>query len=851
MPSRHPFSFSSRLLLGVFALVACITSALAQSARWSPASGSLARGETTRLELVFEDCAPKGTPDLPAITGLEFGNPSTSQRSSFNIVNGSATRSSTVTLSYPVIANAELGETITIPALSFETKDGRVTAPAATFTVGTATVGNNQTNLSDIARSRFLLPPGPIWAGQVFPLGYTLEVSSSHFYQLASHVEWKPSPLLIEDWPQPDMTEVLQNGVRSKRINYRTNALAATPGDIVLQPAAQRVNLTTGTTSFGFFGRPEVDQYTINSEPVTLTVKPLPQPAPPGFTGAVGNFTLTAKAVPLKTKVGEPITWTLTLSGNGNWPVINSLPARDVSKDFSVVQPQAKRTPASEGALFDATLSEDVVLIPTRPGTHTLGPVSLTVFDPAKGEYRTLTTESFNVTVSGVAATPTQNLATGGPSPSAGSTTPMPPVSSDIGPAPTKPTAAIPLDPIAPAGIGTTPLSTRSLVWLSLLPFALPPILWLVFALRRAGRTDPALPRREAHARLLQTIDQLTSAPSPEGIRAWRDDTSALWQLSVATPTPRDFPDPVWAALWAESERALYRSDTALAPEWIQQAREVLAAHPVPKFSVWQLFRGRNLFPWANAVVVLLVLTAVCQTVSAADTDTRESYTAGDFKAAESGWRDRIQESPTDWSARYNLSLALAQQDRWAESAAHAGIAWLQQPASPQTRWQLALAASHEPKTVAAFASFVRDNASPLERLARLAPPSCWQLLIIAAGILGSVALTLLVLSGYTRIPVGYGLTLLVLALIAGAVGATALKTFGPLLKRDTALVWQDTTLYSVPTEAATEQQTSTIRAGTLTKVGRNFLGWRQVTLPNEQTGWVRADTLAGLWSTP
>ena len=63
----------------------------------------------------------------------------------------------------------------------------------------------------------------------------------------------------------------------------------------------------------------------------------------------------------LRAAVGEPVTWTLELTGTGNWPDLGGLPARTVSQDFQVVQPKAKRVNA-EGKLFDATLTEDVVL---------------------------------------------------------------------------------------------------------------------------------------------------------------------------------------------------------------------------------------------------------------------------------------------------------------------------------------------------------------------------------------------------------------------------------------------------------------------------------------------------------
>ena len=74
------------------------------------------------------------------------------------------------------------------------------------------------------------------------------------------------------------------------------------------------------------FGAPRVEQLSVVSNQPELTIKPLPGNAPAGFSGAVGDFKLTTKVVPATAGVGEPVTWTLTLEGTGNWPEITGLP---------------------------------------------------------------------------------------------------------------------------------------------------------------------------------------------------------------------------------------------------------------------------------------------------------------------------------------------------------------------------------------------------------------------------------------------------------------------------------------------------------------------------------------------
>ena len=121
-----------------------------------------------------------------------------------------------------------------------------------------------------------------------------------------------------------------------------------------LEAAQQVLNVQTGTSTFGLFVQPRMEPISVTSDQPTIEVRPLP-PAPPDFGGAVGRFKLTSKVVPREAAIGEPITWTLELTGTGNWPDIAGLPAREVSKDFQVIQPKAKRVNAGFHATGDVT----------------------------------------------------------------------------------------------------------------------------------------------------------------------------------------------------------------------------------------------------------------------------------------------------------------------------------------------------------------------------------------------------------------------------------------------------------------------------------------------------------------
>ena len=92
----------------------------------------------------------------------------------------------------------------------------------------------------------------------------------------------------------------------------RTVLFPSLAGPVTIEPA--RITIPGGFFSSGA---------ELQTQPVALDVKPMPPNAPPSFNGAVGQFTLSGNVDTTQSKVNEPITWEVTLSGWGN---LNALP---------------------------------------------------------------------------------------------------------------------------------------------------------------------------------------------------------------------------------------------------------------------------------------------------------------------------------------------------------------------------------------------------------------------------------------------------------------------------------------------------------------------------------------------
>jgi len=832
----------SRNLPSAFLLAAALAAAPAlsgQTAHWEPSGGALPVNQVTNLQLIC-DFSPDSAPVPPKVEGLRIEYQG--QSSNISLINTTFTRS--VIYTYSVLLQQQ--QDVEIPAFTVKSGKVDVQVPAVHFTPGNAMVGSTGVPISDAASAKLEPSKNDVWAGETFDLKYSIEASSEYAPAWGNGAfEWDPAPLVTEDWSQPDPFKVNDNGSKMG-LSYHTRALAPAAGHLLLKPTSQIVNLSLGVAGFGFFQQRQYQQFAVPDRPVTLEVRPLP-PAPVGFMGAVGAFTISSKVIPQRVNAGEPITWTIDLSGSGNWPEIQGLPAREAPADFQVIQPKPKRT-QPPGKLFDGTLSEDVVLIPSKEGTYDLPALNFIYFDPASGTYVTITAPGATVTVDAAvqAATAPSGIQVG-PAPGA------PKISLETAPSeakPAEPPAPGLGDPLPASGPAPAPLRMRTLAFACTAPLALLALLWGALAYRRARVTDPLKRQREARLRLVATLQLLRSAPSAGCaplLLAWQRDSTVLWGIAHAAPPPSSLPDPEWSALWTEADRCLYSTDALLPADWCARAQAALEKKPLRRFSPARLFLARNLFP-----VGLLALAVASAARLGAD-GPADDYRGGRFEAAGNAWGERLGVDPLDWSARHNLSLALAQQDRWAEAAAQASAAFVQRPCELATRRQLALACDK--------AGFVPEpldvllQSGPIQSLARLDSPGGWQRTGAVSCAVFAGALALLLASAYgvigRRWALPTGSALLLLAVIAAAASLVAYRAYGITADTRAVIVWRAGTLRSVPTEADVSQKTTPLPAGSTAIADKHFLGWVRLSFPNGQTGWIPRAEAIYLWQSP
>ena len=168
-----------------------------------------------------------------------------------------------------------------------------------------------------------------------------------------------------------------------------------------------------------FFG-PEQVVVVREAPPVTIRAEALPEAGrPPGFTGAVGDYRLSAEVRregslldDRPAAAGEPLVLRIELAGNGNLratgiPVLPDSP--EIQRTFRFFDPDSTtetglREEGAESA-FGGRQVWEFPMVPEAGGVRNLGGVMLDVFNPRTGAYERLASNPLQIRVEGAAAT--------------------------------------------------------------------------------------------------------------------------------------------------------------------------------------------------------------------------------------------------------------------------------------------------------------------------------------------------------------------------------------------------------------------------------------------------------------
>ena len=136
----------------------------------------------------------------------------------------------------------------------------------------------------------------------------------------------------------------------------------------------------------------------ISSPAVTIEVKPFPAGAPVSFTGAVGKYTMEAHLSTTDVAANSAANIDLKISGTGNIGFVQepkiALPA--TFELYDVKATEQVRTTAAGSSGFRRF---EYPFIARAEGDYTIAPIEFTYFSPESGQYVTLSSESFSISV--------------------------------------------------------------------------------------------------------------------------------------------------------------------------------------------------------------------------------------------------------------------------------------------------------------------------------------------------------------------------------------------------------------------------------------------------------------------
>ena len=173
-------------------------------------------------------------------------------------------------------------------------------------------------------------------------------------------------------------------------------------GQIKIDPAEMvcliNVRVSSGGTSIfdGFFDDYRTVRKRVSTDPVIVTVSPLPSGAPSSFAGGVGSFDISAKVSRDTLKTHEAASLVVTVSGRGNVSLLEA-PKVNFPLDMEVYDTKVSEK-IDKGGLSGSKKYE-FPFIPRSYGEFVIEPINYTYYDVNQGKYVTLATEPISLYV--------------------------------------------------------------------------------------------------------------------------------------------------------------------------------------------------------------------------------------------------------------------------------------------------------------------------------------------------------------------------------------------------------------------------------------------------------------------
>lgn len=349
-----------------------------------------------------------------------LAGPYTSRQSSYQMINGHTSSSSSITYTYTVCAN----------------KNGSFTIPAAHITAGGKSIASNTLHITVSGTARQSGGHSQQQNAQPQMRAAGSKISANDLFIRVSankqriH-EQEPVLLTYKVYTLVDLTSL--NGKMPDLKGFHTQEVqlpqqksfkvetyngrpyrTVTWSQYVMFPQVTG-KLTIPSITFegtviqqnrdvdpfeAFFnggsGYVEVKK-SIKAPGLTIQVDPLPT-RPTNFSGGVGRMNISAQLNKTTVKANDPVTMRVVVSGVGNLKLIKE-PQAQFPKDFDKYDAKVTDKTKLTSNGVEGNMVYDIMFVPRHQGNYEIPPIEFTYYDTGANAYKTVRTQKFDLTV--------------------------------------------------------------------------------------------------------------------------------------------------------------------------------------------------------------------------------------------------------------------------------------------------------------------------------------------------------------------------------------------------------------------------------------------------------------------
>lgn len=391
-------------------IVACCIAACAEAASVRLAIGAREAyvGAPVTVQIVIEDADRHEPPVFPDIDGADVRRGNRSERSSISITARGRVQRVTYAYSYDLIPRR--AGLLIIPAI-------RVKADGKWFETRPTRLLVKKSESGDLLFVYVVSDRESVYVGEPFDatLDIWLEPFSQGRTRLDENEMWGTVDQRSSTWGP--FIEVINE--RRPRITVRRDRRSDADGNVrsyYVYSLAHRiwpqragafkagdinivVKYPVRIESDFFWGNKvsRVRPIAAAAEPSTIIIEPLPEEdQPSSFRGAVGRYSMEITAAPTQVSVGDPITLTMSIRGNGQLDLLQSPQLSEstaLTDDFKVPDESLAGVVANGVKKFTQSIRAK------RSDVYEIPPIEFSYFDPTDERYMTIVSDSIPIEV--------------------------------------------------------------------------------------------------------------------------------------------------------------------------------------------------------------------------------------------------------------------------------------------------------------------------------------------------------------------------------------------------------------------------------------------------------------------